>query len=64
MAQRGAWQVLVEELLTRHYDPAYRRSAAASFEQLNAARVLRMATLDGASLRAAAQRLIDEERSP
>ena len=62
MAGRGDWQPLVEELLTRHYDPAYRRSSDASYRQLKNADVLRLAALDGDSLRAAAVELIQNER--
>ncbi len=51
LAEQGNWAELVQELLTRHYDPAYRRSTTSNFTQLSAARVLRLDRLDDASLR-------------
>lgn len=62
MAQRGEWPVLVGELLERHYDPAYRRSSDASFQQLEHAAVLRLPALDDVSLRQAATELIKNGR--
>ena len=58
LAEQGNWAVLVEELLTRHYDPAYRRSTASNFTQLSAARVLQLDRLDDAMLRAAVPGLL------
>ena len=46
MAQRGDWSALVEELLSRHYDPAYRRSTGTNFPQLARALILRTESLD------------------
>ena len=37
LAEQGNWAALVEDLLTRHYDPAYRRSTAANFLRLKEA---------------------------
>lgn len=53
LAEQGNWEALVEELLTMHYDPAYRRSTTYNFALLSAAQVLRLDRLDDAALRAA-----------
>jgi tRNA 2-selenouridine synthase len=53
LAEQGNWTALVEELLTKHYDPAYRRSTASNFVHLKEARVLRLDRLDDATLRSA-----------
>jgi tRNA 2-selenouridine synthase len=37
LAAAGAWSELTSELLNRHYDPLYRRSAARNYPQLSAA---------------------------
>jgi tRNA 2-selenouridine synthase len=58
MARRGDWPTLVEELLTRHYDPAYRRSTKTNFPHLAKARVLHTDSLDIAQLRLVAARLL------
>lgn len=57
MAEQGQWDTLVEDLLTRHYDPAYRRSTTANFVRLKEALVLRPQALDDASLAMAAAAL-------
>lgn len=62
MTRQNEWGPLVEELLTQHYDPAYHRSSGASFTQLNNAKVLRFDSLDGETLRKAAEDLISNER--
>ncbi len=54
LAAQGNWAALVEDLLTRHYDPAYRRSTTANFLRLKEALVLRPEALDEASLNQAA----------
>ena len=54
LAEQGNWTALVEELLTRHYDPAYRRSTSSNFVHLNRAKVLRLDSLDDDALRSAA----------
>ena len=51
LAEQGNWAELVEDLLNRHYDPAYRRSTANNFTRLAAARVLQLDRLDDATLR-------------
>ena len=54
LAEQGRWEALVQDLLTRHYDPAYRRSTSANFLRLKDAVVLRPEALDDASLGKAA----------
>jgi len=62
MASRGEWEQLVEELLTQHYDPAYKRSSGIGFQQLDKANVLRLPSLDSESLSKVAEDLIRNER--
>jgi len=50
LAGQGKWEDLVEDLLVRHYDPAYRRSTSVNFLRLKDAVVLRPDTLDDTSL--------------
>jgi len=50
LAGQGKWEDLVEDLLVRHYDPAYRRSTSVNFLSLKDAMVLRPDTLDDTSL--------------
>ncbi len=57
MAQHGEWQALTEDLLCRHYDPAYQRSTGNNFPRLKNARQLHLAALDEADLLRAAQTL-------
>jgi tRNA 2-selenouridine synthase len=58
LARRGDWPALVEQLLTCHYDPAYRRSTGSNFPRLAQARILRTDTLDPAQLHLAAAPLL------
>jgi len=58
LAEQGDWETLVEQLLTEHYDPAYKRSTAANFVHLKDARVLHLDRLDDASLRSAASAVL------
>ncbi len=58
LAIQGNWAALVQDLLTRHYDPAYRRSTATNFQRLKEALVLRPEALDEASLSQAAASLL------
>ena len=62
MAQKGEWEALVGELLTQHYDPAYKRSSGIGFQQLDKADVLQLNSLDSDSLRKTAEDLIRNER--
>jgi tRNA 2-selenouridine synthase len=59
MAEAGDWVPLVEELLTRHYDPAYQRSSSMGYQQQ--ADVIALEVLDSASLHQAAENLIRKE---
>jgi tRNA 2-selenouridine synthase len=58
LAQQGEWDALVEDLLTRHYDPAYRRSTSNNFVHLAEARLLQLERLDEEALRAAASGVV------
>lgn len=62
MAQIGEWELLVGELLTQHYDPAYKRSSGIGFQQLEKAKMLKLASLDSDSLCKVAEDLIRNER--
>ena len=62
MARQGEWEPLVEELLTQHYDPAYKRSSGIGFQQLDKASVLKLPSLDSESLCKVAEDLIRNER--
>ncbi len=59
LAGAGLWSELVQELLERHYDPAYRRSSEISFEQLKRATLLSIDRLDPAGIDAAARRCLE-----
>jgi tRNA 2-selenouridine synthase len=54
LAEQGKWEALVEDLLVRHYDPAYRRSTTANFPRLKDAMLLQLNALDDATLGQAA----------
>lgn len=58
LADNGEWRALVEQLLVRHYDPAYQRSSDGHFEQLPQAVRLRLDGLDAASIAQAARQCI------
>ncbi len=60
LAQRREWDVLVRELLERHYDPAYTRSIASHYLHMVQARTVKIAACDDASFAAAARALIGE----
>jgi tRNA 2-selenouridine synthase len=57
LAQQGAWEELVGDLLTRHYDPAYRRSTESNFSSLKQADRVQLNTLDDECLGQAAAEL-------
>lgn len=59
--RQGDWRTLVSELLTQHYDPAYRRSSGSGLQQLANAYQLKLDTLDKNSLHHAAQQLMSNE---
>jgi tRNA 2-selenouridine synthase len=58
LAARAAWPLLVERLLEEHYDPAYRRSAAANFPRLGEARRIAIDSPAPAAFDAAAHALL------
>lgn len=62
MASQNEWRPLVSELLTLHYDPAYKRSSGVGLQQLGKAKVLHLASLDSNSLSKLAEDLIGNER--
>ena len=62
MAQNGEWEQLVGELLTQHYDPAYKRSSGIGFQQREQASILKLSSLDSDSLHKTAEDLIRNER--
>jgi len=62
MAWQGEWEALVTELLTSHYDPAYKRSSGVSLQQLDKARVLCLRSLDSSDIVKTAEDLIQNER--
>ncbi|MFN7888307.1 MAG: tRNA 2-selenouridine(34) synthase MnmH [Betaproteobacteria bacterium] len=57
LAAAGDWQALVEQLLTQHYDPAYRRSLKRNFPQAASGTVLVMDGSDAAQYATAARAL-------
>lgn len=59
LAAAGAWRELVQDLLDRHYDPAYRRSSDVSFEQLNRAVVLPVDHPDAVGIQVAAAQCLE-----
>jgi tRNA 2-selenouridine synthase len=61
MAENSEWEPLVGELLTQHYDPAYKRSSGMGFQQLDKAEILKLTSLDNASLHEVAHNLIHNE---
>lgn len=62
LAQQGAWELLVGELLAKHYDPAYKRTSSVTLQQLDQADVLQLSALDSRSISIAAEDLIANER--
>jgi tRNA 2-selenouridine synthase len=58
MALAGRMEILVEQLLTDHYDPAYLRSIDRNFAQFAQARELELEDISEPALRAAARRLL------
>lgn len=57
-ARAGRWAEVVEELLTRHYDPVYDRSTARNYQQFGQTGPLLLPDGQAATLAAAARRLI------
>lgn len=60
LGARGEWDVLVEELLLQHYDPAYNRSTIAHYPLLPDGRVLRIDRASDEAYMAAAGALVEE----
>jgi tRNA 2-selenouridine synthase len=58
LAANGEWPTLVEQLLVRHYDPAYKRSSDGNFSGLQQAQRLSLAGLDEANIRQAARQCL------
>ncbi|TCS39237.1 tRNA 2-selenouridine synthase [Paucimonas lemoignei] len=61
MAKSGAMQPLVEELLVRHYDPAYLRSISRNFARYTEARDISLPDISPKSFVAAARELMTQE---
>ncbi len=57
LVEAGAWRQLAEELVSLHYDPAYKRGGEGLYRRLEAAHLLPLASLDAPALAAAAQGL-------
>lgn len=62
LARQGEWELLVGELLTRHYDPAYKRSSGVGCQLSKEVRVLSLSSLNSEFLRGVAEDLIRNER--
>jgi tRNA 2-selenouridine synthase len=58
LATEGRYPVLVEELLIKHYDPAYQDSIARNFSQYQKARTLTVQSAQQASYLELAQQLL------
>jgi tRNA 2-selenouridine synthase len=58
LARGGEWPAFVERLLTEHYDPAYRRSAARNYAGLASARTVSIASPRSEAFAAAAAALL------
>lgn len=59
LAHAGHWQVLVEQLLVDHYDPAYRRSTGVNFPDLAQAPRVRVAAADPQAFAQAAAQVLE-----
>jgi tRNA 2-selenouridine synthase len=64
LAESGDWDTLVDELLVRHYDPAYTRSIVSHYPALPRAHRVRVASSAPSSYAQAARRLLDESAKP
>jgi tRNA 2-selenouridine synthase len=58
LAVAGAWSELTTELLTRHYDPSYRRSTARNYPQLSEAIEVRCGDAGATEMALAASELL------
>ena len=61
MINSANWGMLVDDLLTQHYDPAYQRSSDLGRQQLASARVFKLAALNKPCLAQVAIDLINDE---
>lgn len=61
MINSANWRMLVEDLLTQHYDPAYQRSSGLGRQQLASARAFKLTALNKQCLAQVAQDLIGDE---
>jgi tRNA 2-selenouridine synthase len=64
MGQNAEWDVLVRELLERHYDPAYTRAILAHYPGLQRAQTVEVAAYTEESFTAAARVLLEESLAP
>jgi tRNA 2-selenouridine synthase len=64
LAESGDWDTLVDELLVRHYDPAYTRSIVSHYPALPRARRVSVASSAPSSYTQAARALLDEAQEP
>jgi tRNA 2-selenouridine synthase len=59
MAQQSAWDPLVQELLERHYDPAYTRSILSHYPNVASAPSVGLSGGDAAQFDSAARTLLE-----
>jgi tRNA 2-selenouridine synthase len=64
LAQAADWDTLVDELLVRHYDPAYSRAIVSHYPALPHARRVDVASSAQSSYAEAARALLDDAREP
>ena len=64
MAGNAEWDDLVQELLHRHYDPAYTRSIVSHYPGLQRAQTVEIASYTDASFVLAAQVLLEDSLAP
>ena len=62
LALAGDWDGFIEDVLLRHYDPAYRRATLKHYANLPSAPRLTAAAADGAEFALLARRCVDAER--
>lgn len=61
LINRSEWNPLLQDLLSRHYDPAYRRSSGENFSRLPTAMTFKLDSLDHKDLKQVATELIQKE---
>lgn len=62
MVRKEQWEPLVDELITFHYDPAYKRSSRNRSEQSKGYQLLKLNSLDKATINKLAEHLIGNEK--